>query len=33
MLKAKPFDVLSRVRHGFFTREGGVSKDIYASLN
>lgn len=33
MLKAKPFDVLSGVRHGFFTREGGVSKDIYASLN
>lgn len=22
-----------KVRHGFFTREGGVSKDIFASLN
>jgi YfiH family protein len=33
MLKAKPFEVLSQVRHGFFTREGGVSKGIYASLN
>ena len=33
MLKAKPFEVLSHVRHGFFTREGGVSKGIYASLN
>lgn len=25
--------VLRGVRHGFFTREGGVSKGIYASLN
>ena len=33
MLKAKPFEVLSHIRHGFFTREGGVSKGIYASLN
>lgn len=33
MLKAKPLDVLTHVRHGFFTREGGVSKGIYASLN
>lgn len=33
MLTAKPLDVLSHVRHGFFTREGGVSKGIYASLN
>lgn len=33
MLKAKPFEVLTHVRHGFFTREGGVSKGIYASLN
>ncbi|MBX3505076.1 MAG: peptidoglycan editing factor PgeF [Parvibaculum sp.] len=33
MLTAKPLDVLSHIRHGFFTREGGVSKGIYASLN
>lgn len=33
MLKAKPLDVLSHIRHGFFTREGGVSRGIYASLN
>ncbi len=24
---------LKRVRHAFFTREGGVSEDVYASLN
>ncbi|MEP0706682.1 peptidoglycan editing factor PgeF [Parvibaculum sp.] len=33
MLKAKPLEVLSHIRHGFFTREGGVSRGIYASLN
>jgi len=33
VLKAKPIDVMSHVRHGFFTREGGISKGIYASLN
>ncbi|MEQ8267272.1 MAG: peptidoglycan editing factor PgeF [Parvibaculum sp.] len=33
MLKAKPLDVLSHVRHGFFTRQGGASKGVYASLN
>ncbi len=33
MLKAKPLDVLTHIRHGFFTREGGMSKGIYASLN
>ena len=33
MLTAKPLDVLPHIRHGFFTREGGVSKGIYASLN
>ncbi|MEM6624285.1 MAG: peptidoglycan editing factor PgeF [Pseudomonadota bacterium] len=26
-------DLLRRVRHGFFTRQGGVSNGIYASLN
>ena len=30
---AKPMEVLTHFRHGFFTREGGVSKGIYASLN
>lgn len=33
MLTAKSLDVLTNIRHGFFTREGGVSKGIYASLN
>lgn len=33
MLTAKPLDALDHIRHGFFTREGGVSKGIYASLN
>lgn len=33
MLTAKPLDVISHIRHGFFTREGGASKGIYASLN
>lgn len=33
MLKAKPLEVLTHIRHGFFTREGGVSRGIYASLN
>jgi YfiH family protein len=33
MLTAKPLDVIAHLRHGFFTREGGVSKGIYASLN
>jgi hypothetical protein len=33
MLQAASFGALARVRHGFFTREGGVSEGIYASLN
>lgn len=33
MLTAKPLDALNHIHHGFFTREGGVSKGIYASLN
>ncbi|HLL26962.1 MAG TPA: peptidoglycan editing factor PgeF [Xanthobacteraceae bacterium] len=33
MLQSKPLDALSHVRHAFFTREGGVSEGIYASLN
>ena len=33
MLTAKPLDVVGHIRHGFFTREGGASKGIYASLN
>jgi YfiH family protein len=33
MLTAKPLDVLPHVRHGFFTREDGISKGIYATLN
>lgn len=33
MLTAKPLKILSHIHHGFFTREGGVSKGIYTSLN
>jgi YfiH family protein len=33
MLTAAPLDALAHIRHGFFTREGGVSSGIYASLN
>src|SRR5579862_1605934 len=31
-IEARSLD-LSGIRHGFFTREGGVSKGLYASLN
>lgn len=33
MIKAGALDAVSGVRHGFFTRQGGVSNGIYASLN
>ena len=33
MLKAHALAALPGIRHGFFTREGGVSEGIYASLN
>lgn len=33
MLTARPLENLAHVRHGFFTREGGVSAGIHASLN
>ena len=33
MLHAKSLSALPGVRHAFFTREGGVSQGIYASLN
>lgn len=33
MLQSPALSLLSGIRHGFFTREGGVSKGIYASLN
>src|SRR5262245_27698843 len=33
MLQAKTLAVLPGIRHAFFTREGGVSQGIYASLN
>jgi polyphenol oxidase len=32
MLQSKPLE-LAHVRHAFFTREGGVSEGLYASLN
>lgn len=33
MLTHDPFDAIGGVRHGFFTRAGGVSEGLYASLN
>jgi YfiH family protein len=33
MLQATSLSTLSGIRHAFFTREGGVSNGIYASLN
>src|SRR4051812_23656436 len=33
MLQAKNLAALSGIRHAFFTREGGVSDGLYASLN
>jgi YfiH family protein len=33
MIQASSLSVLTNVRHAFFTREGGVSDGIYASLN
>jgi YfiH family protein len=33
MLQAASLSKLARIRHGFFTRSGGVSKGVYASLN
>ncbi|MEX0842433.1 MAG: polyphenol oxidase family protein, partial [Xanthobacteraceae bacterium] len=33
MLQAKSFSALGGIRHGFFTRAGGVSQGLYATLN
>ena len=33
MLQSKRLSALTGVRHGFFTRSGGVSQGVYASLN
>ena len=33
MIEAPGFSAISGIRHGFFTREGGVSDGIYGSLN
>jgi polyphenol oxidase len=33
MLQARSLAALAPVRHGFFTRDGGVSDGVYASLN
>ena len=33
MLTIGPFNAVAGLRHAFFTREGGVSQGIYASLN
>ena len=33
IIKADNLKALRHIRHGFFTRQGGVSKGIYQSLN
>ncbi|MGH6928906.1 MAG: laccase domain-containing protein, partial [Dongiaceae bacterium] len=33
MIQADSLRDCRRIRHGFFTRQGGVSQGIYASLN
>lgn len=33
MITARSLEKISGVRHAFFTRQGGVSKGVYASLN
>jgi YfiH family protein len=33
MIQARSLSALAGIRHGFFTREGGVSEGIYRSLN
>lgn len=33
MISLSALNEINRIRHGFFTREGGVSQGIYASLN
>lgn len=33
MLQARSLARLARIRHAFFTREGGVSEGVYATLN
>src|SRR5674476_242455 len=33
MLQAASLSTLARIRHAFFTRSGGVSQGVYASLN
>ena len=33
MISLSALNEISRIRHGFFTREGGVSAGLYASLN
>ena len=33
MLTSDSLSALPGIRHGFFTREGGVSEGLYASLN
>jgi YfiH family protein len=33
MIEVDALAVMSQIRHGFFTREGGVSEGVYGSLN
>ena len=33
MITIKPFSLLPNIKHGFFTRKGGISDGLYTSLN
>ena len=33
MLQASSLSKIARIRHAFFTRSGGVSRGVYATLN
>ena len=33
MIKSKKLSKFKKIKHGFFNRQGGVSKGIYKSLN
>lgn len=33
MIAVEPLETMTKIRHGFFTRQGGVSQGLYHSLN
>ena len=33
MIKSKKLSKIKKLKHGFFNSKGGISKDIYKSLN